>query len=190
MCVTTKNEKYTCSCGTYKKICLCSHIIAVVKHRGPTHIANFLSQNSSAPSLSTVVGDENAGKKRNERGRKGGRTDKDRPYKTYCKSVTGDYTVIKRSRQTVCNGCKGSLISNTYVLRHNCAMPNPYKNTTTNEIEMRMGASANHHFHMSRCCVWRSRYHQDFKGAVTVDSSIFISPSLRETCRVSDLHIN
>ena len=110
--------------------------------------------------------------------------------KTYCKSVTGDYTVIKRSRQTVCNGCKGSLISNTYVLRHNCAMPYPYKNTTTNEIEMRMGASANHHFHMSRCCVWRSRYHQDFKGAVTVDSSIFISPSLRETCRVGDLHIN
>ena len=58
VCVTTTTEKYTCSCGTYNKICLCLHIIAVVKHRGPTHIANFLSQNSSAPSISIVACDE------------------------------------------------------------------------------------------------------------------------------------
>lgn len=187
VCVRLQKKSYICTCNTFVRLNICCHMIAIYKFIN----CNSVNQaNIHLPSKSNLVGNKLSGKKPGEPGRKGGRAEKPRPFKAHANKISGQYTLIRRTiRHRFCNGCKGELSSESYTLRHCCAIPFPFKNVQSGMVEMRTGTPSNHHFHARKDCVNRSAHHKPFDGVVTIDPTLHHGNLLKQVCRDGNLVI-
>lgn len=186
--------KYNCVCNVFKKVFMCSHVVALAKHNGTEQ--EFVQKNAQNCLSQSALRSHNkdAGKKPNQNcGRKGSRLPKLTPYSAHCKltqtlhAKLDSYMVIRHSRQTVCNGCKGSLRSEIFIIRHHCSIP--FHKNVDGSITLITPRPSNHHFHLRRACVLKSPHHTNFDGLVHICPTVFLSHQLKSLCLQGDLHI-
>lgn len=182
-----KLDPPNCSCSGFGRAGICFHFIAAVKDKSAQYINSILPK--TVRSKTQLISAPNAGSKPGERGRKGGRNEKVTPAKAYSNIIQGEYIVIRKSRQKVCNGCKGPLEGDKFTIRHHCALPYPFKDPITGAVHQKIGAPNNHHFHLSNICITRSPYHKQFDGRVVLDGAVTLTNNLRDLIKTGDLRV-
>ena len=183
-------KKVSCTCPVFNRLKSCGHFLAVLYFNDKLvlHFSDTLQQPSFC---SSVGGEVQSGQKPGKKTRKGARSDIPRPKRAENQKVSGDYVGVRKSTCIkVCQGCKANYTDNTgFVIRHNCAMPFKDKDTVTGFVIERIGRRATHYFHPTATCIRRSQHHRGFSGFITIDSTLHITPEIRETCKQGDLKI-
>lgn len=163
--IEVKQADVLCKCETAKRLTLCQHIISVLLLKDENMWRKYVAKKkkSKEPTMTTLVGRE-SGQKPGAR-RKGGRTVESRALESE------DFIIIRASnRIKICNGCKGSLSDEHYVVRHCCRMPY-YKRSLSGTLEKKLPPRPQaHHFHINARCIKRT--HEQFNQRVTIEGSV------------------
>ena len=174
-----------CECPTSGKLNICEHIIAVVELRGEASFHSFV-KSFKKPQIAAV---KNSGKKPDSSVRKGSRTDRMSPSQMSAAVASGGYIVVRKTgRIHICNGCKGDLLTERFVLQHNCCIPYPAKSQDGQVVFVSPSRPTNHYFHMRADCVTRSQAHKDFNKVVSVSPTI-LTPNIKTVVRECGLKL-
>lgn len=171
-----------CECVTFIKLGICPHLMAVLRDSGFIAIQRFISR-LKPPSASKRLTNSQAGRKPNQTIRKGSRSVRKTPQATHSINNKSEYLLVRiNNRIKVCNGCKLSLNTERFVIRHRCAIPY-FKDKAWNTPSQ----AGNHYFHPNLQCVVSSPQHTSFDGFTAIEPTIKYISAIKKIMQQGNL---